>query len=67
MKTLGKFFVVSFLWGFFQWFYTGGDGCGFASFPTLGLKAYENKYVLITIPAAASICLLEMDIVETVN
>lgn len=44
VKTLGKFFSFSFLWGFFQWFYTGGDNCGFASFPTLGLKAFENKF-----------------------
>ncbi|CAI9299045.1 unnamed protein product [Lactuca saligna] len=23
---------------FFMWFFTGGDGCGFSSFPTFGLK-----------------------------
>lgn len=46
VKMLGKFFVMSFSWGFFQWFYTGGDGCGFMSFPTLGLEAYRNKYCL---------------------
>ncbi|MBA0797121.1 hypothetical protein Gohar_007844 [Gossypium harknessii] len=45
VKTLGKFFSFSFLWGFFQWFYTAGDGCGFISFPTFGLKAYENMCV----------------------
>lgn len=44
VRTLGKFFSFSFLWGFFQWFFTGGDDCGFASFPTLGLKAYQNKF-----------------------
>ncbi|XP_074569845.1 putative metal-nicotianamine transporter YSL12 isoform X1 [Curcuma longa] len=44
VKMLGKFFVCSFLWGFFQWFYTAGDNCGFASFPTLGLEAYQNKF-----------------------
>ncbi|KAF9683762.1 hypothetical protein SADUNF_Sadunf04G0048100 [Salix dunnii] len=44
VKVLGKFFSFSFLWGIFQWFYTAGDGCGFASFPSLGLKAYENKF-----------------------
>ncbi|XP_071733843.1 probable metal-nicotianamine transporter YSL7 [Rutidosis leptorrhynchoides] len=44
VKTLGKFFSFSFLWGFFQWFFTGGDNCGFASFPTLGLKAFENRF-----------------------
>ncbi|CAI9299044.1 unnamed protein product [Lactuca saligna] len=44
VRALGKFFSFSFLWGFFQWFFTGGDGCGFSSFPTFGLKAYENKF-----------------------
>ncbi|GMI88732.1 YELLOW STRIPE like 7 [Hibiscus trionum] len=44
VKTLGKFFSFSFLWGFFQWFFTAGDDCGFASFPTFGLKAYENRF-----------------------
>nr|XP_018675519.1 PREDICTED: probable metal-nicotianamine transporter YSL12 [Musa acuminata subsp. malaccensis] len=44
VRTLGKFFTVSFLWGFFQWFYTAGDDCGFAAFPTLGLQAYQNKF-----------------------
>ncbi|KAH8511587.1 hypothetical protein H0E87_008958 [Populus deltoides] len=44
VKVLGKFFSFSFLWGVFQWFYTAGDGCGFASFPSLGLKAYENQF-----------------------
>lgn len=44
VKELGKFFSFSFLWGFFQWFYTAGSDCGFASFPTLGLKAYQNQF-----------------------
>ncbi|XP_010666835.2 probable metal-nicotianamine transporter YSL7 [Beta vulgaris subsp. vulgaris] len=44
VKVLGKFFSFSFLWGFFQWFFTGGDDCGFASFPTFGLKAYKQKF-----------------------
>lgn len=44
VRTLGKFFSFSFLWGMFQWFFTGGDGCGFSSFPTFGLKAYEQKF-----------------------
>lgn len=44
VRELGKFFSLSFLWGFFQWFYTAGDNCGFASFPSLGLKAYEYKF-----------------------
>ncbi|KAE8805497.1 putative metal-nicotianamine transporter YSL12 [Hordeum vulgare] len=44
VRTLGKFFSFSFLWGFFQWFYTAGDGCGFQSFPTLGLQAYKSRF-----------------------
>ncbi|KAK4777324.1 hypothetical protein SAY87_017511 [Trapa incisa] len=37
-------FSASFLWAFFQWFYSGGSQCGFAQFPTLGLKALENTF-----------------------
>ncbi|XP_030516172.1 probable metal-nicotianamine transporter YSL7 [Rhodamnia argentea] len=44
VRALGKFFSFSFFWGFFQWFYTAADGCGFANFPTLGLKAFENRF-----------------------
>ncbi|XP_059453895.1 probable metal-nicotianamine transporter YSL5 [Corylus avellana] len=44
VRELGKFFTFSFLWSFFQWFYTAGDHCGFASFPSLGLKAYKYKF-----------------------
>ncbi|KAL6651812.1 hypothetical protein ACP70R_010737 [Stipagrostis hirtigluma subsp. patula] len=44
VKTLGKFFVISFSWGFFQWFYTASDGCGFKAFPTLGLEAYRQRF-----------------------
>ncbi|KAI9074325.1 hypothetical protein K1719_043697 [Acacia pycnantha] len=44
VKVLGKFFTFSFLWGFFQWFYTASDDCGFQAFPSMGLKAYKNKF-----------------------
>ncbi|KAJ0542627.1 putative oligopeptide transporter, OPT superfamily [Helianthus annuus] len=44
VRTLGRFFSFSFVWGFFQWFFTGGDNCGFSNFPTLGLEAYKNKF-----------------------
>ncbi|KAL1566710.1 putative metal-nicotianamine transporter ysl7 [Salvia divinorum] len=44
VRTLGKFFSFSFLWGFFQWFFTAADSCGFVNFPTFGLKAYDNKF-----------------------
>ncbi|KAI3454289.1 hypothetical protein Pfo_010952 [Paulownia fortunei] len=44
IRELGKFISFSFLWGFFQWFFTAGDDCGFSSFPSLGLKAYQYKF-----------------------
>ncbi|KAI3921108.1 hypothetical protein MKX01_036087 [Papaver californicum] len=44
VKALGKFFSFSFLWGFFQWFFTFGGDCGFINFPTFGLKAFEHKF-----------------------
>ncbi|KAH7511641.1 hypothetical protein JRO89_XSUnG0186500 [Xanthoceras sorbifolium] len=44
VRTLGKFFSFSFLWGFFQWFFTGGDDCGFIKFPTFGLKARDYRF-----------------------
>lgn len=44
VKALGKYFSFSFVWGFFQWFFSGDGNCGFASFPTFGLKAFENRF-----------------------
>ncbi|URD95226.1 OPT oligopeptide transporter protein, partial [Musa troglodytarum] len=37
-----KYFAVSFLWSTFQWFCSGGDGCGFSRFPVFGLKAWKQ-------------------------
>ncbi|XP_050386524.1 probable metal-nicotianamine transporter YSL7 [Argentina anserina] len=34
----------SFIWSLFQWFFNASDDCGFASFPTFGLKAYKQKF-----------------------
>ncbi|CAO2161744.1 unnamed protein product [Urochloa humidicola] len=34
----------SFSWAMFQWFYTGGDGCGFQAFPLFGLDAYKKRF-----------------------
>ncbi|KAG9150810.1 hypothetical protein Leryth_002952 [Lithospermum erythrorhizon] len=42
--ALFKSFSFSFIFSFFQWFFTAGDNCGFASFPTFGLKAYAQKF-----------------------
>ncbi|GLU21308.1 hypothetical protein SLE2022_374540 [Rubroshorea leprosula] len=44
VRAFMKFFSVSFLRAFFQWFYSGGDACGFVQFPTFGLKAWKNKF-----------------------
>ncbi|KAE8691446.1 putative metal-nicotianamine transporter YSL7 [Hibiscus syriacus] len=42
--VLFKSFAFSFVFAFFQWFYTALDGCGFSSFPTFGLQAYKQKF-----------------------
>lgn len=44
VRELGKFLSLSFLWGFFRWFFTAGDDCGFAHFPTFGLEAYKHMF-----------------------
>ncbi|KAH9325624.1 hypothetical protein KI387_005802, partial [Taxus chinensis] len=59
VKYLGKYFAFSFLWGFFQWFLTAGDDCGFVSFPTFGLKAYQQRFYFdfsMTYVGAGMIC-----------
>ena len=45
VKGFIKFFSISFLWACFQWFYTGGERCGFSQFPTFGLQAWRNSWV----------------------
>ncbi|GAA0138764.1 transporter [Lithospermum erythrorhizon] len=54
-----KYFSFSFLWGCFQWFYTGGANCGFLNFPTFGLKARTNSFYFdfsLTYVGAGMIC-----------
>ncbi|CAF1710492.1 hypothetical protein Bca4012_007225 [Brassica carinata] len=54
-----KYFSFSFLWGFFQWFFSGIEGCGFAQFPTLGLKAWKQTFFFdfsMTFVGAGMIC-----------
>ncbi|WOL07547.1 putative metal-nicotianamine transporter YSL9 [Canna indica] len=54
-----KYFTFSFLWSFFQWFYSGGDGCGFSQFPTFGLKAWKQTFFFdfsLTYVGAGMIC-----------
>uniref|UniRef100_A0A6V7QTP8 Uncharacterized protein n=1 Tax=Ananas comosus var. bracteatus TaxID=296719 RepID=A0A6V7QTP8_ANACO len=55
-----NYFAISFLWSFFEWFYSGGDGsCGFAQFPTFGLKAWKQTFFFdfsLTYVGAGMIC-----------
>ncbi|XP_058086071.1 metal-nicotianamine transporter YSL2-like isoform X2 [Magnolia sinica] len=44
VRGFARFFTVSFIWGFFQWFYSGGEGCGFSKFPTFGLQAFKQTF-----------------------
>ncbi|KAL8552889.1 hypothetical protein ACS0TY_001536 [Phlomoides rotata] len=39
-----KSFSSSFVWGFFQWFYTAREDCGFSQFPTFGLQAKKQTF-----------------------
>ncbi|KAI3818986.1 hypothetical protein L1987_12808 [Smallanthus sonchifolius] len=54
-----KFLSASFVWACFQWFYSGSGTCGFAFFPTLGLKAFKNSFYFdfsMTYVGAGMIC-----------
>ncbi|KAB5531530.1 hypothetical protein DKX38_018200 [Salix brachista] len=54
-----KFFSLSFLLAFFQWFYAGGEKCGFSQFPAFGLKAWRNSFYFdfsMTYIGAGMIC-----------
>ncbi|CAI9771873.1 unnamed protein product [Fraxinus pennsylvanica] len=54
-----KFFSFSFLWSFFQWFYSGGQQCEFINFPTFGLKAWRQTFYFdfsMTYIGAGMIC-----------
>ncbi|KAK4273856.1 hypothetical protein QN277_017170 [Acacia crassicarpa] len=54
-----KYFSLSFFWAFFQWFYSGGDQCGFVQFPTFGLKAWHSSFYFdfsMTYVGAGMIC-----------
>ncbi|XP_042478644.1 metal-nicotianamine transporter YSL2-like isoform X2 [Macadamia integrifolia] len=55
-----KFFSISFMWGFFQWFYSGGEKkCGFSQFPTFGLQAWKQTFYFnfdMTYIGAGMIC-----------
>ncbi|XP_042983481.1 metal-nicotianamine transporter YSL3-like isoform X3 [Carya illinoinensis] len=54
-----KFFSLSFLWAFLQWFYSGGEQCGFAQIPVFGLQARSNSFYFdfsMTYIGAGMIC-----------
>lgn len=54
-----KYFAISFFWSFFQWFFSGGDGCGFSQFPTFGLQAWKQTFFFdfsLTYVGAGMIC-----------
>ncbi|GLT35749.1 hypothetical protein SLA2020_101760 [Shorea laevis] len=54
-----KYFSFSFLWGFFQWFFSGKEGCGFSQFPTFGLQAWKQTFFFdfsMTFVGAGMIC-----------
>uniref|UniRef100_A0ACD5V3Z8 Uncharacterized protein n=1 Tax=Avena sativa TaxID=4498 RepID=A0ACD5V3Z8_AVESA len=54
-----KYFGISFFWSFFQWFFSGGDSCGFSQFPTFGLIAWKNTFFFdfsLTYVGAGMIC-----------
>ncbi|KAM1515919.1 hypothetical protein ACFXTH_014943 [Malus domestica] len=54
-----KYFSVSFLWGFFKWFYSARAECGFSQFPTFGLQAWKNTFYFdfgMTFVGAGMIC-----------
>lgn len=54
-----KYFSISFLWGFFKWFFSGKEDCGFEQFPTFGLQAWKNTFYFdfsTTFVGAGMIC-----------
>uniref|UniRef100_A0A7N0U5E1 Uncharacterized protein n=1 Tax=Kalanchoe fedtschenkoi TaxID=63787 RepID=A0A7N0U5E1_KALFE len=55
-----KYSGLSFLWGFFQWFFSGqASSCGFSQFPTFGLEAFKQSFFFdfsMTYVGAGMIC-----------
>ncbi|CAL5094045.1 unnamed protein product [Urochloa decumbens] len=44
VAAIFKAFLGSFSWSMFQWFYAGGEHCGFQSFPMFGLDLYKHRF-----------------------
>lgn len=55
-----NYFSISFLWGFFKWFFSGKETCGgFSQFPTFGLQAWKQTFFFdfsMTYVGAGMIC-----------
>jgi hypothetical protein len=43
VAAIFKTFLGSFSWSMFQWFFAGGDNCGFQAFPMFGLELYKRN------------------------
>lgn len=59
VRGFAKYFTLSFIWSFFQWFYSAGESCGFSQFPTFGLQAYKQTFFFdfsLTYVGAGMIC-----------
>ncbi|CAI0452616.1 unnamed protein product [Linum tenue] len=64
VQAFTKYFSISFIWAFFQWFFSGGPKdqgkyCGFVQFPTFGLAAWKNSFYFdfsLTYVGAGMIC-----------
>lgn len=60
ISVLFKSLASSFIWSFFQWFYSGGSDCGFNNFPTFGLQAYRNRcHTVYQIKASKFTCTIK--------
>ncbi|KAL9685460.1 hypothetical protein QQ045_022910 [Rhodiola kirilowii] len=60
VKGFAKYTGLSFLWSFFQWFFSGeASACGFSQFPTFGMKAFNQTFFFdfsLTYVGAGMIC-----------
>ncbi|KMZ58473.1 Yellow stripe 1A transporter [Zostera marina] len=59
VRGFTKYFTLSFVWGIFQWLYSGGENCGFSYFPTFGLNAWNHTFFFdfsMTYVGAGMIC-----------
>ncbi|XP_039772605.1 probable metal-nicotianamine transporter YSL5 isoform X2 [Panicum virgatum] len=65
VHCLVKYVSISFVWGFFKWFFSGaGDSCGFDNFPTFGLEAFKNTFYFNFSPSYVGFGLISPHIVN---